>query len=81
MDVVDKLANLPVNPDCISSGGMNCRPLVPQQAEILTITILTKPRERGPVWSDGHAETQGREDTAMSRPIVRSCTSALSHKS
>jgi cyclophilin family peptidyl-prolyl cis-trans isomerase len=38
MDVVDKLANLPVSPDCMASGGMNCRPLVPQQAEILTIT-------------------------------------------
>ena len=42
MDVVDTLGNLPVDPECISSGGMNCQPLDPTQAEILTITILDK---------------------------------------
>ncbi len=43
MDVVNKLGDLPVDPECVSSGGMNCRPLNPTQAEILTITILDKP--------------------------------------
>ncbi|MDA4112867.1 MAG: peptidylprolyl isomerase [Thaumarchaeota archaeon] len=39
MSVVDAIGNLPVNPQCASSGGAMCQPLNPTKAEILSITI------------------------------------------
>lgn len=39
MDAVTKLGNLPVDPMCAASGGMQCHPLDPKQAMILGITI------------------------------------------
>ncbi|MGA2198719.1 MAG: peptidylprolyl isomerase [Nitrososphaerales archaeon] len=43
MNVVDAIANLPVDPECLSSGGMMCQPLDPTNAEILSITIQSTP--------------------------------------
>ncbi len=43
MDVVEKIANLPVSPDCMASGGLNCQPLDPTNAEVLSITIQSHP--------------------------------------
>jgi cyclophilin family peptidyl-prolyl cis-trans isomerase len=43
MDVADAIGKLPVNPACISSGGANCQPLDPTNAEILSITIRDSP--------------------------------------
>jgi dolichyl-diphosphooligosaccharide--protein glycosyltransferase len=43
MGVADAIGNLPVNPACISSGGANCQPLDPTNAEIHSITIQDSP--------------------------------------
>jgi cyclophilin family peptidyl-prolyl cis-trans isomerase len=43
MNVVDAIGNLPVDPECSSSGGMMCQPLDPTNAEILSIAIESKP--------------------------------------
>ncbi len=43
MNVVDTIGNLPVDPECSSSGGMMCQPLDPTNAEILGITIQSTP--------------------------------------
>jgi cyclophilin family peptidyl-prolyl cis-trans isomerase len=41
LNVVDAIGNLQVNPQCASSGGTNCQPLNPTNAEILGITTTT----------------------------------------
>jgi cyclophilin family peptidyl-prolyl cis-trans isomerase len=43
MSVVDAIGDLPVNPECASSGGTTCQPLDPTNAEILSITIQDSP--------------------------------------
>jgi cyclophilin family peptidyl-prolyl cis-trans isomerase len=40
MNVALAIANLPVNPQCQSSGQLTCQPITPSQAEITSITIL-----------------------------------------
>jgi cyclophilin family peptidyl-prolyl cis-trans isomerase len=43
MNVAVAIGNLPVNPACASSQGLNCPPLNPTGAEVLSITIRDTP--------------------------------------
>jgi cyclophilin family peptidyl-prolyl cis-trans isomerase len=43
MSVLVAIGNLPVNPQCQSSGQASCQPLNPAQAEVLSITIRNTP--------------------------------------
>lgn len=43
MNVVQAIGNLPVNPNCSSSGGTSCQPLQPTQALLISVTIQSTP--------------------------------------
>jgi len=41
MNVALTIGALPVSPTCSTSGGLECPPITPSQAEVLSITIIS----------------------------------------